>query len=64
MMMLSITIEVSVNIRLPLKGRTKAWLGHFWALLETFRHLGEALLLGNGKLCLLGLWAKFTKSKK
>ena len=29
MMMLDITIEVSVNIGLPLKGRTQAWLGHF-----------------------------------
>ena len=65
MMMLDITIEVSVNIGLPLKGRTQAWLGHFfghfWALLEsfTFRHILEI-----GKLCALGLWAKFTKSKK
>ena len=29
MMMLDITIEVSVNIGLPLTGRTQAWLGHF-----------------------------------
>ena len=36
MMMLDITIEVSVNIGLPLKGRTQAWFGHFW----------KALLLG------------------
>ena len=64
MMMLSVTIEVSVNIGLPLKGRTQAWLGHFWALLETFRHFEEALLLGIGKLCSFGLWVKITKSKK
>ena len=29
MMMLDITMEVSVNIGLPLKGRTQAWLEHF-----------------------------------
>ena len=59
MMMLDITIEVSVNIGLPLKGSTQAKLGHFWALLEsfTFRHILEI-----GKLCSFGLWAKFTKS--
>ena len=28
MMMLSITMEVRVNIDLPLKGRPQAWLGH------------------------------------
>ena len=33
MMMLDITIEVSVNIGLPLKGRTQALLGHSWELL-------------------------------
>ena len=40
-MMLDITIEVRENKALPLKGRTQAWLGHFWALLETFtfRHI-------------------------
>ena len=68
MTMLDITMEVSVNIGLPLKGRTQAWLGnslgtlgHFWALLEsfTFRHILEI-----GKLCSIGLWAKFTNSKK
>ena len=42
MMMLDITMEVSVNIGLPLKGRTQAWLGHFWAL---FGHFWKALLL-------------------
>ena len=40
MVMLNITMEVSVNIGLPLKGRAQAWLGHLpldfsWALLET-----------------------------
>ena len=40
MMMLNITIEVSVNIELPLKGRPQAWLGHFWALFRPFRLLG------------------------
>ena len=59
MMMLDITIEVSVNIKLPLKGRTQAWLGHFWALLETFTF---RLNLEIGKLCSFGLWAKFTES--
>ena len=38
MMMLEITMEVSVNIGLPLKGRAQAWLGlgtlgHFWKVL-------------------------------
>ena len=65
-MMLSITIEFSVNIKLPLKGRPQAWLGHSWALLDTLLGIlgtfGKPLLLG--KLCLFGLWAKFTKSKK
>ena len=28
MMMLEITMEVSVNNDLPLKGRAQAWLGH------------------------------------
>ena len=40
------TMEVSVNIGLPLKGRTQAWLGHFWALLDTSGHFWKALLLG------------------
>ena len=38
-----------------------------WALLETlghFRHFCKALLLGIGKLCSFGLWAKFTKCSK
>ena len=70
--MLEITMEVSVNIGLTLKGRAQAWLGHSWTLLETLGHswklLGTSgyfwkpLLLENGKLCYLGLWAKFTES--
>ena len=64
MVMLGITIEVSVNSGLPLKDRTQAWLGHFWELLGTLGHFWKALLLGIGKLCSFGLWAKFTKSKK
>ena len=36
MVMLEITMEVSVNIGLPLKGRAQAWLG--LSLLGTFRH--------------------------
>ena len=35
MVMMDIIMEVSVNKALPLKGRTQAWLGHFWALLDT-----------------------------
>ena len=58
MMMLDITMEVSVNIGLSLKGRTQAWLGHilgtsgtslfrhFWAFLGTSGHFWKALLLG------------------
>ena len=44
MMMLEITMEVSVNIDLPLKGRAQAWLGHstFLALLDTFGKLLES----------------------
>ena len=68
MMMLSITIEVSVNIELPLKGRPQAWLGHSWALFRPFRLLGNLGTFGKplllGKLYPFGLWAKFTKSKK
>ena len=38
MMTLEITMEVSVNIDLPLKGRAQAWLGHSlsWTHLGTF----------------------------
>ena len=47
MMMLGITMEVSINKSLPIKG-SQAWaflviLGHFWKLLDTlwyFRHFG------------------------
>ena len=75
MMMLEITMEVSVNIGLPLKGRTQAWLGqpflgtsgtstlgHSWKLLGTSGYFWKPLLLEIGKLCYLGLWAKFTES--
>ena len=41
MMMLEITMEVSVNIDLPLKGRAQAWLG--LSLLRTFRHFLDLL---------------------
>ena len=64
MMMLSITIEVSVNIELPLKGRPQAWLGHLWAFLALLTSLGTLGILGIGKLCSFGLWVKFTESKK
>ena len=57
MVMLSITIEVSVNSELPLKGRAQAWLGgtlqHFKTLitlLGTLGTFGKPLLLGIGKL--------------
>ena len=39
MVMLSNTIEVSINIGLPLKGRAQVWLGHFWTLLGTLGNL-------------------------
>ena len=53
MMMLGITIEVRENKALPLKGRTQAWLGHFWPLLEPlpleiFWKLGNFALLDSG----------------
>ena len=54
MMMSDITIEVSVNIGLPLKGRTQAWLGHSWALLENL-FLGIFWILGNFALLDIGL---------
>ena len=41
MVILSITIEVSVNIELSLKGRAQAWLGHSWALLGTLGTFGK-----------------------
>ena len=43
MMMLEITMEVSVNIDWPLKGRAQAWLGHSWALFGTLGHFWELL---------------------
>ena len=57
MMMLDITIEVSVNTGLPLKGRTQAWLGHFLGTsghywkplpLDIFWKLGNFTLLDSG----------------
>ena len=64
--MLEITMKVSVNIGLPLKGRAQAWLGHSWTLLETLWALLESFtfrhILEIGKLCSFGLWAKFTES--
>ena len=38
MMMLEITMEVSENIGLPLKGRAQAWLGLALTHLDTLRH--------------------------
>ena len=38
MIMLESTMEVSVNIDLPLKGRAQAWLG-LSLTLGTFRHI-------------------------
>ena len=53
MMMLDITMEVSVNKELPLKGWTQAWLGHYWAHLSNFTFrliwlLGNFTLLDSG----------------
>ena len=51
MMMLEITMEVSVNIDLPLKGRAQAKFG--LSLLGTFRHILDLVelweLLGIGR---------------
>ena len=38
MMMLGITMEVSINKSLPIRGKTQAKLGHTWALMESLRH--------------------------
>ena len=57
MMMLDITIEVSISKELPSKGRTQAWLGHFWAHLSTFTF---RLILAFRKLYSFGLRTKFT----
>ena len=59
MVMLGITMEVSINKSLPIKGKTQAKLGHSWALLETLWYFGH-LALALGKLYLFGLWAKFS----
>ena len=37
-------------------------LGHSWKLLDTSGYFWKPLLLENGKLCYIGLWAKFTES--
>ena len=40
MMIVEITMEVSVNTDLPLKGRAQAWGLYAWALtLRNFRHI-------------------------
>ena len=43
MMMLEITMEVSVNIGPPLKGRAQAWLGHTWTHWNTLGHFLDLL---------------------
>ena len=48
-------MEVSVNKALPLKGRTQAWPGHFWALLDTSSTFWLILVLGNFTLLDFGL---------
>ena len=55
MVMPSITMEVSINKSLPIKGKTQAKLGHSWALFSIL----DILALSLGKLYSLGLWAKF-----
>ena len=49
MMMLEITMEVSVNTDLPLKGRAQAWLGLSlsWTHLSTFRPFRLLRTLGT-----------------
>ena len=49
MMMLGITMQVSINKSLPIKGKTQAKLGH-----------PDILALYLGKLYSFGLWAKFS----
>ena len=63
MMMLGITMEVSINKSLPIKGKTQAKLGHSWALLETLGYslFQTFLALALRKLYSFGLWAKFTE---
>ena len=58
MMMLGITMEVSINKSLPIKGRPQAQLGHSWALFGTL----DTLALSLGKLYSFGLWAKFSQN--
>ena len=61
MMMLGITMEVSINKSLPIKGKTQAWaflgtFGNSWALFGIL----DILALALGKLYSFGLWAKFS----
>ena len=56
MVMLGITMEVSINKSLPVKGKTQAKLGHSWALFGTL----DILALSLGKPYSFGLWAKFS----
>ena len=56
MMMLGITMEVSINKSLPIKGKTQAKLGHSWALFGIL----DILALALGILYSFGLWAKFS----
>ena len=49
------------------QGPSLAWalldtFGHSWKLLGTSGYFWKPLLLEIGKLCYLGLWAKFTES--
>ena len=66
MVMLSITMEVSINKSLPIKGKTQAKLGHSWSFLGTFGNswtlfgILDILALALGKLYSFGLWAKFS----
>ena len=66
MLMLDITMEVSINKSLPIKGKTQAKLGHSWSFLGTFGNswtlfgILDILALAVGKLYSFGLWAKFS----
>ena len=57
MMMLDITMEVSINKSLPIKGRPQTQFGHYWNLLALFGTLGTLALI-LGKLYSFGLRAK------
>ena len=63
MVMLGITMEVSINKSLPIKGKTQAKLGHSWAPFgNSWALFGtlDFLALSLGKLYSFGLWAKFS----